>query len=158
MIPDGQRPALVIASNFQDPREKNFLEQLASEKKVNLNLEKNITDERLLQLYNQASITAYAAIREPFGLVPVESMACGTPVVAVKDGGVKKSIMDEHTGFLVDRQPEQFSHALMRVLSEPSLAEEFSKNARRHVETNWSWDQALERLENHLEAARKNQR
>ena len=53
-----------------------------------------------------ARATVYAPIMEPFGFVPLESMACGTPVVGVCEGGVRETIRHEETGLLVDRDPE----------------------------------------------------
>ncbi len=71
-IPKMQRPALWIASNFQNPPERRFLEAMAAELNVQLKLLGNISDDELVQLYNQAAVTVYAPIREPFGLVPLE--------------------------------------------------------------------------------------
>ena len=150
LIPEVQRPILVIASNFQNPPEKTYLEQLAQSQKVDLKLEGNVSEERLVQLYNQAKIAVYAAIREPFGLVPVEAMACGTAVVAIRDGGVQETILDGETGLLVARDPEKFAAALQKLLSNPELAQEYGHNGRTHILNHWTWDKANQTLENYL--------
>jgi glycosyltransferase involved in cell wall biosynthesis len=152
-IPQEIRPQLIIASNFQNPPEKHYLEQLARTHKVDLVLEGNVDEDRLLQLYNQARITVYAAIREPFGLVPVESMACGTPVVAVRDGGVQETVLDGQTGYLVQRDPEEFAYAVQHLLSTPDLANEFGKNGIEHVRQNWTWENAISTLEEQFKKA-----
>lgn len=153
-MPENTRPVLVIASNFQNPPERGLI-QFAREKRVELKLEGNISEERLVQLYSQAKITVYASIREPFGLVPVESMSCGTAVVAVRDGGVQETVVDEKTGILVDRDPKQFSVAINRLLSNPSQAEEFGRNGRKNVLQNWTWEKAINTLEGYLFASTK---
>lgn len=154
LIPEESRPLLVIASNFQNPPEKAYLEELAQSCGVDLVLEGNVDEERLLQLYNQARITVYAAIREPFGLVPVESMACGTPVVAVRDGGVQETVLDGKTGYLVQRDPEEFANAVQHLLSNPDLAEDFGRNGIDHVRQNWTWENAISTLEEQFKKVR----
>ena len=154
LVPENTRPVLVIASNFQNPPERDLI-QFAREKRVELKLEGNISEERLVQLYSQAKITVYASIREPFGLVPVESMSCGTAVVAVRDGGIQETVVDEKTGILVDRDPKQFSVAINRLLSNPSQAEEFGRNGRKNVLQNWTWEKAINTLEGYLFASTK---
>jgi glycosyltransferase involved in cell wall biosynthesis len=151
-IPAGQRPPLAIASNFQVPQERFYLEQLARDSHVELMLLDEVTDEQLIQLYNQAWITAYSPVREPFGLVPLESMACGTPVVAVREGGVPESVVDGETGLLVERDPVQFAEAVRQLLDNPALAADYGRRGREHVLRHWTWEHAVETLERHLTA------
>jgi glycosyltransferase involved in cell wall biosynthesis len=87
---------------------------------------------------------------EPFGLVPLEAMACGTPVVGVQEGGVQESILHKHTGLLVDRDPVQFAAAVQNLLSNPALASEYGRNGREHVLRHWTWDQSVAALEDFL--------
>lgn len=152
-IPPDQRPTLVIASNFQNPPERDYLEQLANDLDVDLTLLANVSDERLVQLYNQTKVTVYAPIGEPFGLVPLESMACGTPVIGVAEGGVRETIRHGETGLLTDRQPKQFADAILELLTNPLLAEELGKRGPGYVRDHWNWDDAVARLESHLKAA-----
>jgi glycosyltransferase involved in cell wall biosynthesis len=155
-IPATDRPDLWIASNFQNPPERDFLENLAGELGVRLTLHGNVSDEDLARLYNTAAVTVYTPIREPFGLVPLESMACGTPVVAVREGGMQETILDGQTGFLVERNLEDFAQAVMRLYCQPEMAAEFGAAGREHVRQHWTWDKAAERLEEYLRAAGRN--
>jgi glycosyltransferase involved in cell wall biosynthesis len=85
------RPPLVIVSNFVDAHWKTYLEQLSFRNGVKLEVKTLIKDEELIALYNKAKLFVYAPYLEPFGLAPLEAMACGTPVVAVKEGGSEKA-------------------------------------------------------------------
>ena len=156
LVPDGLRPCLVIASNFENPPERDYLLDLARSSAVELQLAGNINDRSLVELYNQAALTLYAPIREPFGLVPLEAMACSVPVVAVAEGGIRETVLHQHTGLLVEREPEQFAAAVTSLLSDPSLACRLGENGRKQVLERWTWDLATARLEDHLAAAAGN--
>jgi glycosyltransferase involved in cell wall biosynthesis len=92
----------------------------------------------------------YAPYNEPFGLVPLEAMACGKPVVGIDEGGVKESIVDTFTGVLVDRNPQAFGAAIQFLLENPSLVAQYSENSRKHVLANWSWERSVSQLEHYL--------
>jgi len=67
----------------------------------------NISDEELRELYCNAYVTLYPTKFENFGYIPVESMACGTPVVAYRfSGGPAETIVDQETGWLVNDEKE----------------------------------------------------
>lgn len=149
-IPENRRPSLVIASNFQNPEERSFLEILASELKVELQLLSNINDQQLVELYNQARITLYAPVREPFGLVPLESMACATPVVAVDEGGIKETIIDGKNGLLSQRNTTNFASLIDRILVDETLADALGKRGKEHVLEHWTWDRSINELETQL--------
>jgi glycosyltransferase involved in cell wall biosynthesis len=151
LIPRKYRPPLVTASNFQMPEEKIFLEEMAANLDVELNLLNNVSDDELVSLYNSARLTVYSPIREPFGLVSLESMACGTPVVAVREGGVNETVIHGHTGMTVDRNPARFADAIQFLLSQPKLTDQYGRNGREHVVKNWTWDKAVKTLEMHLQ-------
>jgi glycosyltransferase involved in cell wall biosynthesis len=107
----------------------------------------NISDIELLNLYSRAKCMAYAPIREPFGLVPLEAMAAGTPVVAVNEGGVQETIIDGISGLVTDRNPEAFGEAIQKIVSNPDYAESLGESAHHYVVEKWSWDQHINRLE-----------
>mgnify|MGYP001202635579 CR=1 FL=1 len=152
-LPAAQRPPLAIASNFQNPPERAYLEQLAAQKQVSLQLLGSVDDAHLVELYNQALMTLYAPVREPFGLAPLESMACATPVVAVQEGGIPETVLPEQTGLLVQRDPQQFAAAVQRLLADPELATAYGQAGRQHILLHWTWEQAAQTVEQHLTAA-----
>ncbi|TLN00023.1 glycosyltransferase family 4 protein, partial [bacterium] len=102
LIPAEVRPGLIVASNYQEEKEKQYVAALGEQLGVQLQLLNMVSDEVLLQLYNRAQVVACASILEPFGLVPLEAMACAAPVVAVAEGGLRESVQPGLTGYLVD--------------------------------------------------------
>jgi glycosyltransferase involved in cell wall biosynthesis len=90
-------------------------------------------------------------VLEPFGFVPLESMACGTPVLGVAEGGVRESILHGKTGWLVQRNQQEFAQAIVQLLSQPRLIEELGREGPAYVQENWNWDKSVNNLEQHLE-------
>jgi len=150
-----QRPRLVIISNFGIPEEREYLKDLAKELEIDVELLGSVSDEELVRYYNRAALTVYAPIREPFGLVAIESMACGTPIVAVDEGGIRETVVHDEVGVLVERNEEDFAHAITSLLQDPELSSAYGINGRQEVEQKWTWDRAVDRIESALhEAAR----
>jgi hypothetical protein len=74
-------------------------------------------------------------------------MACGTPVVAVREGGIPESVVHEVGGILADRDEKQFAQVIERLLHSPDLRSKLGTQARDQVVRRWTWDQAAARLE-----------
>jgi len=149
-IPPDQRPRLFIVSDYQGAEERAYLSWLAGLEGVEVSFCTMVPDERLVKLYNSAVVTLYASVREPFGLVPLESMACGTPVVAVAEGGVCESVMHRQTGLLTERDPGRFATAIQTLFENGKLARQYGSQGREYVLEQWSWENAVERLEEHM--------
>jgi glycosyltransferase involved in cell wall biosynthesis len=145
-IPASQRPPLWIAANFENAPERAYLERLARDLGVDLRFHLAIEDERLVDLYNRAAFTISASIREPLGFAALESMACATAVVGVREGGIPEVIQDRRTGLLVGRTPEELSSAILRLLGDPALPAEYGRNGLQAVAEGWTWDAAVETL------------
>jgi glycosyltransferase involved in cell wall biosynthesis len=149
-IPKEKRPSLKLACNRVDIQEKNYIEKMARLYEVDLEIFTDLKTPELEQFYNEAYLCVYAPLFEPFGLVPLEAMACGTPVVGIKEGGVQESIIDEKTGFLIERNSVKFGEAILRLLDDNDLASAFGQNGREYVAQNWTWEQSAEKLEAYL--------
>jgi D-inositol-3-phosphate glycosyltransferase len=86
----------------------------------------------LPDLYRAADVVVVPSASESFGLVALEAAACGTPVVATAVGGLRLTVRDGETGYLVGtRDPAAFAAALSRVLADPSARERLGANAVR---------------------------
>jgi glycosyltransferase involved in cell wall biosynthesis len=153
LIDAGRRPPLVIVSNAAVPGEREYLQQLADGLGVQVDFRTLVSDDELVCLYNQALLTLYAPVMEPFGLVPLESMACGTAVIGVREAGVRESILDEQTGLLTERDPEQFKEATVRLLDDAAARRRFGQQGRLQVEQLWQWDGCARTVERYLVAA-----
>ena len=147
------RPELIIVSDQGNIPWKEYLVNLASKLNVKIKMLSLISDDELVSLYNQAKIVVYASYLEPFGLVPVEAMSCGTPVVAVKEGGIRESVLHDYTGILTDRDEELFSKEISKLLLDPNKTEKLSENSIKVVNNFWTLENSGKRLLNHLNRA-----
>ena len=158
LIDAARRPALHLASNYEDAQEKAYLQQLASRWDVKLVLSGRLDNEQLRLEYNRAQLCLFAPLQEPFGLVPLEAMACGTPVIGVAEGGVSESIQDRYNGRLVTRTPAEFAGAVVELLQDSQRLAQYRRQARTSVLDSWRWEQAVERLEMYLTQSNLNER
>ena len=93
-------------------------------------------------VYNFCDVVIYPTIgEEPFGLVPVEGMACGKPVVVTRSGGMVESVVDGETGFIIDkRDPEALAEKILLLLKDRALADRLGLQGRRRATTVFSCD------------------
>jgi glycosyltransferase involved in cell wall biosynthesis len=150
-MPAASRPQLVLVGNATLEQEQRYLMQVATELEVDVRFRHLIGDDELVRLYNQALCTVFAPVMEPFGLVPLESLACATPVVGIREGGVRETIVDGYTGLLANRDPEEFGAAIVHLMDNPTLAAEMGRQGRTCVEEQWAWEGAVATLEAHLQ-------
>ena len=150
LLEKARRPLLMIICNSADERERAYLTALAQQLQVAVEFRSLIPDEELVRLYNQARLTVYAPVMEPFGFVPLESMACQTPVIGVREGGVRESITTGVTGLLVDREPEAMAAAIHLLLNNSAEADRLGHNGRSSVEEQWTWANSIKVIEHYL--------
>jgi alpha-maltose-1-phosphate synthase len=123
-------------------------------------VEEMVPKDEIIPLYSQAELFVCPSIYEPFGIINLEAMACGTPVVASRVGGIPESVVHGETGLLVpveqmDTAPfepvdaDQFARDLAAAINElmrdPARRQEMSVAARRRVEDVFSWEAVAHR-------------
>lgn len=149
-LPENRRPPLRLVGNAEVGTETQYLQHLAAKCGVELSVEVRLDDQTLVRRYNEAALFAYAPYNEPFGLAPLEAMACGTPVVGVAEGGVCETVLDGVTGYLVPRDQRAFGEAVLAMLADPVKRKRLGEQGLNHVRENWTWEAALKRIEEHL--------
>jgi len=103
-------------------------------------------EKELGQMYNKARIVICLAGNEPFGMIPLEAMSCGVPVIALNSGGYKETILNARTGFLVEPDAKSLSEKINYLLENEKERNKMAHNAREHIEKNWSWEICLNAL------------
>jgi D-inositol-3-phosphate glycosyltransferase len=102
--------------------------------------------DELTDLFRAADVTVVPSYNESFGLVAVESQACGTPVVAAHVGGLRTAVLDGVSGILVpSHNPYDYSAVLDRLLREPRRLADMRIGARQHAEQ-FSWTATTQSL------------
>jgi len=145
-IDENDRPIFVIVGNTADKVYVSKINSLADNLNVSLIIHKNISDEKLSINIQKSTLFVYAPFLEPLGLSPLEAMSFGLPVVAVKEGGLRETIIHGKNGYLVDRDPIQFGEKIVSILKDQLLREKLSIGTKESIQSYWNWDLAYQRL------------
>lgn len=149
MVPP--RPTLTWVGNIADPKHLDELRRVADDVGVVFKPMIRVSDEMLLDVLNRAAVMVYAPRLEPFGLAPLEANACGVPVVAVAEGGIRETVVDGVTGLLVPSDPKAMAEAVTRLLTDPTFARQLGTNAREAAAAKWGFSSATDRIEQQLQ-------
>jgi len=94
----------------------------------------------LHQLYRVADVAVFPSLYEPFGIVALEGMAAGAPVVASDAGGLKEVVLHDQTGTsCYSGDPESLAWGILHVLRDPERAKRLGENARKRLRTDFDW-------------------
>ncbi|KMO66854.1 glycosyl transferase [Mycolicibacterium chubuense] len=104
-----------------------------------------IARDEMPMLLRSADVVAATPWYEPFGIVPLEAMACGVPVVASAVGGMLDTVVDEGTGRLVPpRDPRRCADAITPILADRNLRAALGRAGRARVQQRYSWQRVAE--------------
>jgi glycosyltransferase involved in cell wall biosynthesis len=132
-----------------DP-EARRLSELAVELGVDhqVTLRGQVPREDMPGILRSADVVVCAPWYEPFGIVPLEAMACGVPVVAAAVGGLTDTVVDRATGLHVPpRDPAAIAVAVAEILSDPELRSELGRAGRQRARSRYSWDRVAAETE-----------
>jgi D-inositol-3-phosphate glycosyltransferase len=138
---------VIVGGKLTNDKELQQLRQLASE----LNISQRVkflgarTPKDLPMIYSAADVTVQPSYHETFGMAAVESLACGTPVVATRAGGLATIVRHNETGFLVPRCPGFFAERLDTLLRDPDLLTQMRSKARSSI-LQFSWKNVADKI------------
>jgi glycosyltransferase involved in cell wall biosynthesis len=132
-----------VAGQLDDDQEVRRLQKAARAAGVSsrVTFTGRVSHQDVPALMRSASVVVSAPWYEPFGIVPLEAMACGTPVVVSAVGGHLDTVADGMTGLLVPpRDPAALAVRLRLLLAEPGLQRSLRRAALRRVRSRHGWD------------------
>ena len=132
---------LVLAGGYDSRRLDNvrcmrsLLEAINENTRQHVSILPNISDDLKWGLLHRADAVVFTPVNEPFGIVPLEAMSCGKPVIACNFGGPVETIGLTHEhGILLDPDPEKFAEAMLVLINNEKLRHEMGWDAQEHVE------------------------
>jgi len=163
-IPDKKIRLVIVGGekdnpDFNDGSEVARLYTLAKEFKVDhLITFAGRKDRSLLKYYySAADVFITTPWYEPFGITPLEAMACRTPVIGANVGGIKFSVVDGKTGLLVEpKKPEQLADRIRLLINNSNLRLNLGKAALLHVNTMFTWKKVADKMNKIYESVLKN--
>jgi len=145
------RHQIVIAASSPDTPEiaaevAALAHRVSTERGSLILIDHFISREDLIHLHSHATVFVCPSVYEPFGLVILEAMACETPVVASRVGGIPEIVVEGETGYLVDFNPADLdafttglADGMEKVLSDAALAARLGKAGRERVLQHFGW-------------------
>jgi D-inositol-3-phosphate glycosyltransferase len=145
---------LIVGGESENPDpayspEIHRLQQLAKEEGVlsSVTFAGRRDGKMLKYFYSAADIFITTPWYEPFGITPLESMACGTPVIGADVGGIKYSVKNGETGYLVPpRNPQALAAKIDHLLNNPVLIKKMQLNSIRRVHSLFTWARIAEMI------------
>jgi D-inositol-3-phosphate glycosyltransferase len=114
----------------------------------NVSFRGQVPREAMPGIFRSADAVVCTPWYEPFGIVPLEAMACGIPVVAAAVGGLRDTVLDQETGLHVPPQdPEATAAALARLLGDQRLRQELGRAGQQRARVRYSWERVAAETE-----------
>ena len=149
---DEKAQILIVGGKSAGDKEVRKLQELALELKINKRVHfiGARQQHELPLIYSAADVTVVPSYHESFGLAAIESLACSTPVVATRAGGLTTVVQNNETGFLVPHCAGFFAERLDSLLQNPTLLKKLSMAARPSV-LQFSWKNVANKVQNMYE-------
>ncbi len=141
------RPHLLWVGNSGSYEYIESLKQFAKSVNVYFYPKVRIDDRELVYILNRARMMIYAPRLEPFGFAPLEANACGLPVIAVAEGGVRETIIDGLNGLLVEHDVNELARAIDCFRRDKEYADKIGETGHKLITEKWSLNASIDRLE-----------
>lgn len=112
------------------------------------NKKERVTDHDLADRYNESLLTLSLSTFDTFGLVPLESLACGTPVIAFNVAGYRETMQEGKTGYLVEFSASEIAKRIQELMNNPQLSKKMGEYGSSWVQKEWTWSKHINELEN----------
>lgn len=100
-----------------------------------------LSDDDLRSLVHRAGCVVIPSLYEPFGVVALEALAAGAPLIVARTGGLAELIVDTNAGLTFEPgNPDDLANSVDLVLRDRALAQQLTENARHLIETKYAWD------------------
>lgn len=132
-LPKSIRPALLLVGNGVNREYLDEIKRKAEALGVKLRIRINVSMAKLANYYSESKVFLYAPISEPFGLVVLEAMAAGLPVICAKHGGGYAEIMTKKNGAILPRDEDIWATKITTLLKDYRLAQKIKYYNLKHV-------------------------
>ena len=155
MIYHKELESLADSLKLQNTTSRNMVSALSIPEDIQVLFLLSIPTQLKSSLLNAAELLVYTPSNEHFGIVPLEAMLAGVPVLAADSGGPLETVVDSETGWLrsVDKV-QQWTEVMQQVLHEipNSRLQQMGDNGKRKVKEEFSEDKMAYRLDEEIEA------
>lgn len=139
LIVGGSGDVLTLEEDPEAQRLHSLAKELGVEDRVTLRGQ--VPRDAMPGIFRSADAVVCTPWYEPFGIVPLEAMACGVPVVAAAVGGLRETVVDQKTGLHVPpRDPDAIAQALAKLLGNPGLRADMGAAGARRARSRYTWD------------------
>jgi glycosyltransferase involved in cell wall biosynthesis len=146
-------PFRLVVAGMVDNKSRPYLERLRliAGNRPDVEFVESPSDAEMLDLYQRCHAVIFPSRNEDWGLVPLEAMACGKPVLATDRGGPRESVVDGLTGFLREDRTELFTEAMVQLST--MNQEELERLAQRARERacQFTWHDFVARIDAHID-------
>ncbi len=114
-----------------------------------ISIKTKVDDKKLLDYFSKAKLFVLCSKNEPFGIVPIEAMAAGTPVIVDDSGGLKETVLNNRTGKIIDLNEDSLAKTLDTLLPDQNILQTMSKQAQLQAQK-FDWQVSVNNLLQYL--------
>lgn len=113
---------------------------------------RSLSDQSKIALLKRIDCLLYTPENEHFGIVPLEAMYMEKPVIALNSGGPTETVVNESTGFLVEKDVDEFAGAMLKLFNDRGLCQTMAEKGKKRVVQKFSFEAFSDRLHEVVES------